>query len=78
MAIVTRLRAQGRPSSSEISTSQTCVVRPQWRRRPTARALPWLIGRMKLVLFDRPMAVFPSPATDTTAAIVAIDSAIVA
>jgi hypothetical protein len=33
---------------------------------------------MKLVLFDRPMAVFPSPATDTTVATVAIDSAIVA
>jgi hypothetical protein len=33
---------------------------------------------MKLVWFDRPSAVFASPATDTTAAIVAIDSAIVA
>src|ERR1700690_3416283 len=43
MAIVTRVRVQGRPSSSEISTSQTCVVRPLWRRRPTAWALPWLL-----------------------------------
>jgi hypothetical protein len=33
---------------AEISTSQASAVRPQWRRRPSTRALPCTIRRMKL------------------------------
>ena len=58
-AIVIRTSAQSRSSSSEISTSQTQVVRPRWRRRATAWIVPSTIGRRKLVWLERPCAVMP-------------------
>ena len=59
-AIVMRTSAHRRSSSSVISTSQTHVVRPLWRRRATAWIVPSTIGRRKLVWLESPWAVRPS------------------
>ena len=75
-AIVIRTSAQSRPWSSVISTSQTQVVRPRWRRRASAWTVPSRIGRRKLVWFDSPWAVMPSGATASWVASEASDSAI--
>ncbi len=56
-------RAQARPWSSLISTSQTQVVRPRCRGRATAFTWPSVIGRRKVALFACPMAAIPSPRT---------------
>ena len=77
-ATVIRTRAQMRPSSSLISTSQTQVVRPRWRGRATALTWPSVIGRKKVALFDCPMAAIPSPWTASQVAAEQMLSAITA
>jgi hypothetical protein len=59
-ATVIRVRTHSRPASSEISTSHTHVVRPRWRRVAVAWIVPCVIGRRKLVWFERPTASLPS------------------
>ena len=75
-AIVMRTSAHSRSASSEISTSQTHVVRPRCRRRATAWIVPSTIGRRKLVWLERPCAVWPRSWTANQVAIEVIDSAI--
>ena len=58
-AIVIRDSAQSRPSSSEISISQTHVVRPRCLAIPTPWIVPELIGRRKDVWLLRPSACWP-------------------
>src|SRR5262249_23601951 len=62
-AIVIRVSAHRRPSSSAISTSHTHVVRPPWRSFASALTWPLEIGRRKLVWFDCPIAIIPSSRT---------------
>ena len=64
-AIVTRLTAQSRPSSSVSSTSQTQVVRPRWTRRAMAWIVPSRIERRKVEWFDMPRPMLPSGKTPT-------------
>ena len=59
-AIVIRVTAHVRPASSLKRTSHTHVVRPRCRRVACAWTVPSVIGRRKLVLFDRPIAISPS------------------
>ena len=75
-AIVIRVTAQVRSASSLKRTSQTHVVRPRCRRVASACTVPAVIGRRKLVLFDRPIAISPCSSTASAVAIEAIDSAI--
>src|SRR3954452_18895724 len=75
-AIVIRTRAHRRSWSSVISTSQTQVVRPLWRRRPTAWIVPSVIGRRNEVWLERPWADMPSDETAIHVAAEVIDSAI--
>ena len=75
-ATVIRTRAHRRPWSSVMSTSQTHVVRPLWRRRAVAWIVPSTIGRRKLVWFERPWAVLPSSCTASQVATLASVSAI--
>ena len=75
-ATVIRTRAHRRSSSSVMSTSQTHVVRPLWRRRAVAWTVPPTIGRRKLVWLDRPCAVLPSSCTASQVATEVSDSAI--
>ena len=56
---VSRERAQSRPSSSLISTSQTQVVRPRCLARATASIVPSRTGRRNVVSFAWPMATTP-------------------
>ena len=62
-AIVTRVAAHSRPSSSVKVTSQTQVVRPRWRGTPEAWTVPSVAGRMNVVWLDWPTAKLPSSAT---------------
>jgi len=62
-ATVTRAVQQRRPSSSVMSTSQTQLVRPRWRRRPSACTVPEKTGRRNVRLFDIPIAANPSGPT---------------
>ena len=75
-AIVIRVNAQTRSWESAKRTSHTQVVRPRCMRVATASTTPSVIGRRKLVLFDRPIAMHPSSATPSAVASEAIDSAI--
>ncbi len=59
-----------------MSTSQTQVVRPRWRRRAVAWIVPCRIGRRKLVWLERPWAVCPAGWTARQVANEQIDSAI--
>jgi hypothetical protein len=68
---VTRVITHSRPASSVISTSHTQVVRPRCRARATAVIVPAVIGRRKLVRFDRPIAVLPSATTASAVPLVA-------
>src|SRR5436305_11275414 len=76
-ATVIRVRTHSRPSSSLISTSQIHVVRPRCLRTASAKIVPWVIGRTKLVWFERPIACLPSRITaspvPTAAKLSAID-----
>src|SRR5919198_325884 len=75
-AIVIRVVAHRRPSSSVKSTSHTHVVRPRWRRRPTASTVPSVMGRRNVVALLIPIAVLPSPDTARYVASDVSDSAI--
>ena len=74
-AIVMRVSAHVRPSSSLKRTSQTHVVRPRCMRVATACTWPCVMGRRKLVLFDMPIATCPSSSTDSAVTSDVIDSA---
>ncbi len=58
-AIVMRVMAQARPSSSAQVTSHSQVVRPRWIGRASAWIVPASSGRRKLVLLERPIAFRP-------------------
>ena len=75
-AIVMRVTAQTRSSSSLKVTSQTHVVRPAVQAHAARVHVPSVTGRRKLVLFDSPIAISPCAATATCVASDASDSAI--
>ena len=61
-AIVMRVTAHSGSSSSLKRTSQTQVVRPAVQARGVRVHVPVVIGRRKLVLLDRPIAISPCSA----------------
>ena len=77
-AIVMRVVAHRRPSSSVTSTSHSHVVRPRCSGRASAWIVPDRIGRRKLVLFESPIACIPCSWTPTNVPIEASVSAIAA